>query len=156
QIVTRDDPTARFIRLKLAPLILTLAFRLRAVRKLAFLTLSQTNVNYREGALAEGSAGRVRAGDRLPWVREANNFAGLKQLAWQGQVFGELEPGLADACAEAGLALDRFLWTPAAADAGYERGAFHLVRPDGYVSLIAAKGAAGALSNYKARHELTF
>ena len=156
QIVTRDDGTARFIRLRLAPLILPLAFQLTAVRRLAFLTLSQTHVNYRKGPLAEGSAGRIRAGDRLPWVREANNYAGLKQLAWQGQVFGELEAGLADACTGAGLTLDRFPWTPAASDAGYERGAFHLVRPDGYVSLIAAKGAAGALSNYKARHELTF
>jgi hypothetical protein len=121
-----------------------------------FLTISQTNVNYRGEGLAEGSAGRVQGGDRLPWVREAHNFTGLKRLVWQAQVHGELEEGLAEACAQAGLRLDRFVWTPGAADAGFQRGAFHLVRPDGYVSLIAAKGAAAALAAYQSRHGLTF
>ncbi len=156
QVIGRDDAMARFIRLTLAPLVLPIAFSFAAVRRLMFLTISQTSVNYRGEGLAEGSAGRVQGGDRLPWVREANNFAGLKRLTWQAQVHGELEDGLAEACAQVGLRLDRFVWTRGAADAGYQRGAFHLVRPDGYVSLIAAKGAAGALAAYQSRHGLTF
>jgi hypothetical protein len=156
EVVSRDDATARFIRLNIAPLVLPIAFSFAAVRRLMFLTISQTNVNYRGEGLAEGSAGRVRGGDRLPWVREAKNYAPLARLEWRGQVHGELEDGLAADCAAAGLPLDRFVWTPAAASAGFARGAFHLVRPDGYVSLIAAKGAAGALAAYQSRHGLTF
>ncbi len=156
QIVSRDDPLARFIRLELAPRVLPVAFSFAAVRRLMFLTISQTNVNYRDGPLTEGSAGRVKGGDRLPWVREAKNYAPLARLEWRGQVHGELEDGLAAECADIGLPLDRFVWTPAAASAGFARGAFHLVRPDGYVALVAAKGAAASLAAYQARHGLRF
>jgi len=156
QIVSRDDAVARFIRLQLAPLVLPVAFSFAAVRRLMFLTISQTNVNYRDGPLAEGSVGRLKGGDRLPWVREAKNYVPLARMEWRGQVHGELEEGLAARCSEIGLPLDRFVWTPASADAGFTRGAFHLVRPDGYIGLVAAKGAAASLATYQARHGLTF
>jgi hypothetical protein len=56
------------------------AFQLREARRLMFLTLSQTNVNYRGSALSTGSAERVVAGDRLPWVCQedgTDNFVSL-------------------------------------------------------------------------------
>ena len=40
----------------------------RAFRRFMFRTVSQTAVHYRAGGLNEGRAGRVRGGDRLPWV----------------------------------------------------------------------------------------
>ena len=48
--------------------LLATLFRLRFVRRLMFLTVSQTAVNYRRGPLSHGAAGRVRGGDRLPWI----------------------------------------------------------------------------------------
>lgn len=156
QIISRDDPLARFIRLEVAPRLLPAVFSFAPLRRLMFLTISQTNVNYRDGPLAEGSAGKVKGGDRLPWVREAKNHAPLARLEWRGQVHGELEDGLAAKCAEVGLPLDRFVWTPASASAGFARGAFHLVRPDGYVALVTSKGAPASLAAYQARHGLRF
>jgi hypothetical protein len=116
-------------------------------------------VNYRGQSLAEGSAGRVRAGDRLPWVCLADgtdNFAAMKGLAWQGHVYGTPGPKIEAVCAEAGLALSRFAWSAAAARAGIARNAFYLVRPDGYVALATTRDAAEDLAAYQARHGLRF
>ncbi|HXV00731.1 MAG TPA: FAD-dependent monooxygenase [Caulobacteraceae bacterium] len=156
QIVSRDGPLARFLRLHLAPLILPLVFSAGAARRLMFLTVSQTNVSYRGGAFGEGAAGRLKAGDRLPWVAEADNFAALRTLAWQGHVYGEASAPLKAACAAAGVALSTFPWSAAAARAGLARDAFHLVRPDGYLALIAQRDAPAALAAWQARHELKF
>src|SRR4029077_7624167 len=85
-------PIARFVRVRLVPLLLPALFRFREARRLMFLTVSQINVNYRDRARAVGSAGRVRAGDRLPWVGQedgTDNFASLRSLDWQGHVYGD-------------------------------------------------------------------
>jgi hypothetical protein len=72
-------------------------------------------------------------------------------------MFGEASDRLSSACAEAGLPLDRFAWTRAAERAGFAHGAFHLVRPDGYLSLVAQGAEApAALAAYQARHGLRF
>jgi 2-polyprenyl-6-methoxyphenol hydroxylase-like FAD-dependent oxidoreductase len=157
QVISRDGGWARFVRLRLTPILMPIAFSLAAVRRLMFLTISQTNINYRDGALAEGGAGKIKGGDRLPWVREADNFAPLDGRGWRGQMFGEASDRLSSACAEAGLPLDRFAWTRAAERAGFAHGAFHLVRPDGYLSLVAQGAEApAALAAYQARHGLRF
>lgn len=157
EVISRDGALARFTRLALVPLFLPMAFSLPAVRRLMFRTISQTNINYREGALAEGAAGRIKGGDRLPWVKEANNYAPLDGRGWRGQVFGEASEALSSACADAHLPLDRFAWTRSAERAGFARGSFHLVRPDGYISLIASKAdAPAAMAAFQARHSLQF
>jgi hypothetical protein len=124
-----------------------------------FRTLSQTNVTYRGSAIGLGSAGRIAAGDRLPWLRQedgTDNFAPLRSLAWHAQIHGEPGVETARACAEAGLALQRFPWSAAAAASGFARDAFYLIRPDGYVAL-AAPGAAGqTLRDYQRRWHFVF
>jgi 2-polyprenyl-6-methoxyphenol hydroxylase-like FAD-dependent oxidoreductase len=159
QVINTDGPVARFARLVAAPLILPTAARLTPIRRLIFLTLSQTNVNYRGDVLAEGAAGGVRGGDRLPWVRQADgsdNFASLKNLSWQGHVYGTPDTRLQAACDSAELPLAIFAWNPEARRAGIARDAFHLVRPDGYVGLVCAGDASAALEAYQARHGLKF
>jgi 2-polyprenyl-6-methoxyphenol hydroxylase-like FAD-dependent oxidoreductase len=159
QVINTDGPVARFARLVAAPLILPTATRTAFVRRLIFLTLSQTNVNYRGDVLAEGAAGGVRGGDRLPWVREADgsdNFASLKSLDWQGHVYGTPDISIESSCAKAGLPLMRFAWGEPARRAGMAKDAFCLVRPDGYVGLACARGAPDALADYQARHGLKF
>jgi 2-polyprenyl-6-methoxyphenol hydroxylase-like FAD-dependent oxidoreductase len=156
QAVSRDDPGARFARLTLAPAMLPLMLRLPAFRRLMFRTVSQTGIDYRGKGLAKGSAGGVAGGDRLPWVEGGDNFAPLRTLGWHVQVHGAPEVGIVEACADAGLELARFDWTEAAGRAGFKEGAFHLVRPDGYVALVAEHGAAGALSAFQARFNLNF
>jgi hypothetical protein len=124
-----------------------------------FLTISQTNVNYRGSALSTGSAGRVRAGDRLPWILQedgTDNFASLRNLDWQAHVYGEASAETQQACAKYGLSLERFAWSAAASRAGFARNAFYLVRPDGYLGLAAASDIVAALQDYQARFNLAF
>jgi hypothetical protein len=159
QFINNDGPVARLLRVRLVPLLLPALFSLGFVRRLMFLTISQTNVSYRHMPLADGSAGRVPAGDRLPFVRQADgtdNFTGLRDLDWQAHVHGDASIEVERACAEAGLILPRFPWSDAAAKAGIARDAFYLVRPDGYVGLAAASDVADRLRAYQARHGLVF
>jgi hypothetical protein len=119
-----------------APRVISAAFRLRAVRRFLFRTVSQTAIAYPASPLSEGRAGRIRGGDRLPWVQSGpDNFAPLQSLDWQLHVYGTATRALADACAVRRLPLHVFPWTPAAARAGFARNAAYLVRPDGHVAL---------------------
>ena len=146
--VTSDGPLARFVRLRLVPVVLPFAFRFRAVRRLLFRTISQTAIEYRSSALSEGSAGTVHGGDRLPWVEAADNFAPLSSIDWQAHVYGEAAPPLRAACGERKLPLHVFSWGTAAARRGLRRDALYLVRPDGHVGLADAEASPGALASY--------
>ena len=48
QFINNDGPIARFVRVRLVPLLLPALFSFREARRLMFLTVSQTNVNYRD------------------------------------------------------------------------------------------------------------
>ncbi|HMI42455.1 MAG TPA: hypothetical protein VK516_02465, partial [Gemmatimonadaceae bacterium] len=146
---------ATLIRTRIVPLVLPLLFRLRAFRELLFKTVSQTQVNYRNSALSDGTAGKVRGGDRLPWVRldsAQDNFAPLTTLKWQVHVYGEARRALNDACAKLGIPLHVFAWKTQMRRAGLQQDALYLVRPDGYVGLADAGANAQGLSRYFAAH----
>jgi 2-polyprenyl-6-methoxyphenol hydroxylase-like FAD-dependent oxidoreductase len=150
-IVTDQGPIAWRVRTRLLPLLVPLLFRLAAVRRFLFRTVSQIGVNYRDSPLSEGTVGSVRAGDRLPWVEAGphkDNFAPLTSLAWQVHVYGEPRRGVAEACAELRLPIHAFAWTPEMGRAGLVRGALYLVRPDGYVALIDSDGSPDRLGDY--------
>src|SRR5262249_61721626 len=96
--------------LHVVPCLVPSLLAFRAARRAAFLTVSQTAVDYRGSALSEGRAGGVHGGDRLPWVqvdsgRGADNFAPLRSLDWQVHVYGEVSPGVRARCAALHLAL---------------------------------------------------
>jgi 2-polyprenyl-6-methoxyphenol hydroxylase-like FAD-dependent oxidoreductase len=154
-LITRDGPIARFIRLYVLPRVIPVAFALRAVRRLLFRTISQTVINYRHSSLAEGAAGRVRGGDRLPWIaldpvsgQYRDNFAPLTALDWQVHVYGTPSPDLAAFCDQRHLSLQRFDWRPEMRRAGLARNACYLVRPDGYVALADRSVSAARLRSY--------
>jgi hypothetical protein len=56
----------------------------------------------------------------------------------------------------AGLPLQTFAWSDGAKDAGLERDAFYLVRPDGYVALAVSGEAASGLLSFCERFNLHF
>ena len=159
-LVTSPGPVARRVRLEVAPRLLPALFRLRAVRRLMFRTVSQTRLNYRQGQLSAGRGGRIRGGDRLPWVPGAQgggtggNFIPLESLDWQVHVYGEPGPALAEACTRRHLALHAFPWTKAARRAGLRRDAAYLVRPDGYVALAGPASNPVRLETYLDQWEL--
>jgi 2-polyprenyl-6-methoxyphenol hydroxylase-like FAD-dependent oxidoreductase len=147
--VSQDGPIARFVRTRVFPQVAARVFASGAGRRLAFRTLSQIGVNYRDCPLSAGTAGKVHGGDRLPWVElpgdaRGDNFSALRSLRWQMHVYGRADAALERYCAERRFELHVFAWRPAMERAGLLRDAFYLVRPDGYVASASRTLKAGA------------
>ncbi|HUP01582.1 MAG TPA: FAD-dependent oxidoreductase [Gemmatimonadota bacterium] len=150
-LVTKQGLVARFVRIRLVPLLAPLLFRLPPLRRFLFRTVSQIGVNYRNSSLSVGVAGAVRGGDRLPWAETApgrDNFAPLASLKWQAHVYGVPRRGLAEACAALRLPLHHFAWRPGMRGAGLRRAALYLIRPDGYVALADPHSDPERLRHY--------
>lgn len=125
------------------------------MRHFLFETLSQIGVHYRLSPLSEGTAGKVRGGDRVPWVQMEtghDNFAPLTSLTWQVHVYGEVRRGLPEVCAELRLPLHRFAWRPDMGHAGLTNAALYLIRPDGYVALADSEADPKWLRRYFDEH----
>ena len=158
--VTSSSQVARVLRLHIVPRMLPALFAMRPARRLAFRTVSQTAIHYRGSGLSEGVAGAVHGGDRLPWVRmvvngvETDNFAPLTSLDWQVHVYGTAGAPIPSVCEARHLPLHVFPWRPEMGGTGLQPNAIYLIRPDGYVALASAEGAA-ALESYLERHKLT-
>jgi 2-polyprenyl-6-methoxyphenol hydroxylase-like FAD-dependent oxidoreductase len=155
-IVTRQGPLARVVRTRLVPAIAPAVFRLAAMRRFFFRTVSQINVSYHDSALSEGETGAVVAGDRLPWIKVngSDNFAPLTALEWQVHVYGRARKELRAACSALRIALCEFEWNKAARDAGVRDGALYLIRPDGYIGFADAEADVSRLQSYVARFGL--
>ncbi|SDS74040.1 2-polyprenyl-6-methoxyphenol hydroxylase [Friedmanniella luteola] len=137
-LVTGSGRRARLARHLLFRGLLPALLRTRAGRRAAGAGVGQIRLHYRAGPLSAGRAGRVRGGDRLPFVDLGggqDTHAPLASLDWQVHVHGDVQPGLAAAARDRGLAVHRWPWSPAARAVGLRRDAAYLVRPDGYVAL---------------------
>ncbi|MEO8552439.1 MAG: FAD-dependent monooxygenase [Kofleriaceae bacterium] len=145
EAITNESRLAQLARSRMPGLIGRL-FRIGAVRELAFRTISQLDLRYRESPLSAGRAGKIRGGDRLPWT--GDNFAPLATLAWQLHVYGEVPDSTRTACVALQLPLHQLAWTDACHAAGLARDAAYLVRPDGYVALAAAHLSPDSLEAY--------
>ena len=159
--VSSSSVIARTVRLHLVPALLPRLLALQAFRRLAFRTVSQTAINYRESALSVGRAGRIHAGDRLPWVPDtsdggADNFSTLTSLDWQVHIYGNAVPEIRAVCAERHLALHEFGWQAAMKGVGLRRDALYLVRPDGHVALAAPDQSALTLTGYLRNRAIRF
>ncbi|MDB4996464.1 MAG: FAD-dependent oxidoreductase [Myxococcaceae bacterium] len=154
QLATSDKRLTTYVRTKLVPRISSAVLARRAMRRLAFRTMSQTRIEYRTSRLSEGSAGRVHGGDRLPWVPGdakagvPDNYQALASLDWQLHVYGIASPELRAEAASQRIPLHVFPWRPAAARAGLEENAAYLVRPDGHVGWADVEARAAALARY--------
>jgi 2-polyprenyl-6-methoxyphenol hydroxylase-like FAD-dependent oxidoreductase len=157
--VTSDGAIARMVRLQLVPILMPQLFKLAAVRRVMFRTISQTAVNYRGSSLSVGRAGEVHGGDRLPWVKmngtDADNFTPLNSLDWQIHVYGDAKPDLNALRAERKLPLHIFPWTPEMDRTGLQRNSVYLVRPDGHVGLADPEGSATAVASYLDARQLS-
>lgn len=152
--ITADGSFADFVRTRIAPLFASVAYRVDAVREYMFRMVSQAMISYRDGPIAEGQAGEVHGGDRLPWVREADNYGPLSEITWQAHVYGRPGGALATWCAVRGIALHQFDYGPPQEAAGLVRDAAYLLRPDSYVACVAPEGDAATLDAYLRRHIL--
>jgi 2-polyprenyl-6-methoxyphenol hydroxylase-like FAD-dependent oxidoreductase len=145
---------ARFVRTKAVPALAPALFRVPAVRRFAFRTISQIAVNYRASSLSVGVAGKVHGGDRLPWVgvgmpgADESNFAALTSLDWQIHIYGDAAADIRALSDRRKIPLHVFAWHPAMEGSGLLRGAVYLVRPDGYVALASPTPSAAAVDSY--------
>jgi 2-polyprenyl-6-methoxyphenol hydroxylase-like FAD-dependent oxidoreductase len=151
---TEEGRLAGFMRMRIAPVLFPIAVGFDAVREFMFRTVSQVMVNYRNGPLSRGAAGRVQGGDRLPWapVQGADNFDALKIMNWQVHVYGSASAELTAWCAARNLPLQVFAWRSEHEKAGLARDALYLLRPDTYVALADSAGTSSALDRYFADH----
>jgi 2-polyprenyl-6-methoxyphenol hydroxylase-like FAD-dependent oxidoreductase len=150
--VTSDSAFARFVRTKAIPALAPSLFRLPPVRRFAFRTVSQMTVNYRNSALNRGAAGKLRGGDRLPWVKvgqgDEHNFAALTSMDWQMHVYGNPAADLRALADGRKIPLHVFPWAAGMRQAGLRRDAVYLIRPDGYIGLADSAGSATAIGTY--------
>lgn len=148
--ITKDGSFADFVRTRIAPAILGAAYRIDSVREFMFRMVSQTTVSYHDSPLSEGKSGSVAGGDRLPWVRSASadNYAPLADIAWQVHVYGAVQPDLRRWCEQHRVALHVFDWTPGHEQAGLQRDALYLLRPDTWVALTDPQQSTAALDGY--------
>ncbi len=147
-VATAEGRIADLIRTRLAPLVIPTVTRVGAAREWLFRTVSQLMINYRDSELSTGRAGEVHGGDRLPWVKSADNHEPLSVPVWQVHVYGEAGPELTAWCASRNVPLHVFDWTEAHAAAGFARNALYLIRPDTYVALAEISGAPEAIEVY--------
>lgn len=154
--VTAEGGFADFVRTRIAPIFAPVAYSLGPVREYMFRILSQTMISYRDCDLNQGEAGKVAGGDRLPWVRigEQDNYASLATIGWQVHVYGEAATDLARWCRTHGMALHAFAWNDACGEAGLERDATYLLRPDSYVAFADPSGEVSPIEEYLVRHGL--
>jgi 2-polyprenyl-6-methoxyphenol hydroxylase-like FAD-dependent oxidoreductase len=146
----------RLWRMNLMPTLLPLITGSPATRRTAFRIVSQLSLDYHKSPLSAGGAGRVRGGDRLPWLErdDGDNFAALKGCDWRIQVYGRPKPRLQALADDLGVPLDRFGFDKAASRAGFMKDALYLVRPDGYVGFAEPNQNVEALKRFLKRNDL--
>jgi hypothetical protein len=131
---------------------------IRPFREWRFRSVSQIAVNYRDGALSAGRAGKVEGGDRLPWVGPGvsaggahdiqGNHAPLAEIGWQVHVYGAARAEIAAWAHDNHVSLHQFAFTSAHAKAGLKESALYLIRPDTYIALASERPSAEELQRY--------
>lgn len=153
-IIMHDSWWGSIIRLYIWPWMLAILTRFTFVKLAGFKMISQIKISYPTSMLSTGSAGTVKAGDRLPWVDygpNKDNFAKLDGLNWQMHVYGDAEIDLQEL---AWIPLNRYPYDAHAKKAGIAKNSVFLLRPDGYVGLAMPRHEHSKLQDYVARLQL--
>jgi 2-polyprenyl-6-methoxyphenol hydroxylase-like FAD-dependent oxidoreductase len=136
------------VRLHLVPVILPILFRFSSFKRLMFRTVSQIAIRYPQSFLSSGQAGKIKGGDRLPWLQSVHNFEPLISRQWQVHCYGSPATALNNLLSEKNIPFYIFEWGPEAKTAGYQKDAIYIVRPDGYIGLADETGDIIKISAY--------
>ncbi len=153
---TAEGRVADILRTRVAPILIPKVMQFEMAREYLFRTVSQITLNYRGSPLSRGAAGHVRGGDRLPWVsvEGQDNFPTPAGMSWQIHIYGTVGAELAAWCASHEVPLHVFAWRSEHEAACLARDAIYLLRPDTYVALADASGAADVLDRYFVDQEI--
>ena len=166
RLVVADTWLAAFFRTKIMAKLASIAMRRERVRRVAFRTISQIGIQYRDSALSKTLPGipatAPAGGDRFPWIRlrlsddgpaedlttgRDDTRFGLLLFGQTPQVSTELGD-LVRACAVPG--------TPAnqaeLAKANIPEQSFYLLRPDGHVAIAGVRFDKAVVLQYFADH----
>jgi hypothetical protein len=164
RLVVSDSWLAGLLRTKILARIAAFAMTRERIQKIAFRTVSQTGIHYRQGALSESLEGlpgsAPRGGDRFPWLRLELRAGGAVEDLFQKLddthfnliVFGQPSPpeealGLGDLCRIHAIPANPINDTELAR-AQIPQPSFYLVRPDGHVGFCGARLEAAAVKRY--------
>ena len=164
RIVVSDSWLAGLLRTKILARIAAFAMTLERIQKIAFRTVSQTGIHYRNSSVSESQRdlpdSAPRAGDRFPWLRlkfqadgvVEDSFQKLDDTQFNLIVIGQPAPpegalGLGD------LLRIHLVPTDPANDAELSRAqipnpSFYLVRPDGHIGLCGTRLEAADIRRY--------
>jgi hypothetical protein len=163
-LIVSDNPLAGLFRTRVLVRIMAFAMNFARIRALAFRTISQTGIQYRDSRLSETQPGMPdaapRAGDRFPWMQlklsptasSEDLFTKLDDTRFNLLVIGQDSP-------PQGLpGLEGLLRIHAIPDdAGNEhelarvhipRPSFYLLRPDGHVGLAGNHLDTASVTRY--------
>ncbi len=164
QLIVSDSRVAGLFRTRVLANVAAFAMRFDRVRKLAFRTISQIGIEYRDSPLSDSQPswheGAPRAGDRFPWLRVSLRPGGPVEdlfakfddtrfnLVLIGQPAASVElPGLRDLLDTHTVpsipANDKEL-----ARQRIPQPSFYLLRPDGHVGLAGTQLDIAAASRY--------
>lgn len=141
----------RLLRTVFFPYILPFLLGFSSARKGLFKTVSQTRIHYRDSEISEGSVGKLRGGDRLPWVNTGagDNFAPLHTFDWQVHCYGQANQEVKSYLASTSIPLHEYEWDPSMITSGLKENALYLIRPDGYIGFAGEE--VEALKQYMNR-----
>lgn len=138
QAITNEGLLGKFVRNVFFPYILPFIMRFNTIRQFQFNTVSQIKINYRNSPISQGAAGKIEAGDRLPWVKDNNidNYKSLTLLDWQIHVYGNMSLEFKNDIEKQKLQFHEFPWHTSLKKYGLKKNAVYLIRPDGYIAYI--------------------
>lgn len=141
---------AAVVRWIFLPLTLRLLQRSRWFIRFLFRFLTQEDLNYRESLLSVGTAGGLRSGDKLPWLKTEtfDNYNCLKLMDWHIQIYGQTHSTFNSVANFRGFKIYEFEWSKSAKALGFAKDAFYLVRPDGYIALCDLRQNAHILKSF--------
>lgn len=154
---TAQGNFADFVRTHIFPTVASVAYGFGTIRGFMFRTVSQTTLHYQDSPLSDGQAGKVKGGDRLPWVEVAgtDNFEPAGKIGWQVHVYGNASAELRAWCEQHDVELRTLDWMPEHNEAGFARDAAYLLRPDTYVAFATPDQSVQAIDRYLAGHGFT-
>lgn len=131
-----DTYTSKLLRLHLFPFIIKNALRFSWIKKLLFKRISQIKISYAQSQKKQANTGKLKIGDRLPFIASIDNYKSLSGLSWEMHVYGVVTTDVKVKIQTSNIDLTTLPFTPEARNLGILENAVYLIRPDGYIGDI--------------------